>query len=364
MRLGLNLLFLRPDLVGGTESYAARLIPALAARSEVSSLVAFVGPAARDWPLPDDSRVERVVCERAGPQIAARYLFEQTMLPRLLRRHRVDLVHSLGYTGPAFPGVPSVLAVHDLNYRVLGHLMPWHRRVALSTVVEGAMRRAARVLVLSESSKRQIAEEYPWVSRRLRVVYPGAGPVATATVSPLRESMRPYVVAFASQSPHKNIDRLLRVWRRLLDEGPRSHDLVLIGRLTPGLVAEPCPPGVRATGWIAEGAVTALLEGADGLVFPSLYEGFGLPILEAMVLGVPVTCSNASSLPEVGGSAALYFDPTNEESMERALRRFIGDATLRARLREAGYENARRFTWAATAAATMDAYREALDEVA
>ena len=361
MIVGLNALFLRPGKSGGTETYAAGLMRGLLEYAAISRLRVYVGPQAAEWPLPSDGRVERVVCASAGPGVVRRYLYEQLVLPRRARREGVDVLHSLAYTGPLRPIVPSVVSVHDLNFRALGHLMSPVRRTALRFVVGGAMRASHRILVLSQASQRQIVSAYPWAESRVRVIYIAPRPrlgAQTADVEP--PLARPYLVAFSSQSPHKNMARLLEAWELLIAEGVRTHDLVLVGHSPRGADTIRLPPSVRRTGFVDDATVVQMLRAADALVFPSLYEGFGLPVLEAMSLGVPVASSNAASLPEVGGAAALYFDPHSVTEMADAMRRLTSDAGLRARMRAAGLEQAATFSWSRAAKETIAAYSDAL----
>ncbi len=353
-------MYLDPGRVGGTETYAAGLIPALLHHQAITSVVAFVAPSAAAWSLPDDRRISRVVCRSAGHGPAARYATEQLLLPRLAREHGIDLLHSLGYTSPVRPATPAVVTVHDLNFIHLGHLMAPSRRLALQTIVPAGMRAARAILTDSQASAQQISERWPQLADRVHVAYCGTPPVPSVPAPPANGTARPYLLAMSSASPHKNIERLLEAWRQLWHRGVRSYDLVLVGHVPAGWSADALPEGVRQRGWLPQDELDGTLRAAAGLVFPSLYEGFGLPLLEAMARGVPVASSNVFSLPEVGGDAALYFDPENTTEMAHALQRLITDTMLRQSLAEAGVRNAARFTWEACATATVAAYQDAV----
>jgi glycosyltransferase involved in cell wall biosynthesis len=170
-----------------------------------------------------------------------------------------------------------------------------------------------------------------------------------------------FILAFSSQSPHKNVGRLVQAFQEARRRYALPHSLVLVGH---------APEGVRAEAWSAAAVVVAgyvndatlddLLGWAEFLVFPSLYEGFGLPVVEAMSAGLPVACSSVAALPEIAGGAALLFDPTSVESIAGAIATLAADPDLRRALRERGTARARDFSWEATANATVRAYRQCL----
>ncbi len=153
MRIGINLLYLLPGVVGGTETYAAGLLQGLAAIVSDNEFVVFVNREAADWPLPPKSNFTRIVCPITGSSRAQRYYFEQIRLPLLLRRERIDLVHSLGYVGPVIGPCPSVLTIPDSNFVDVAQTIPPHRRIALSFVSRQAARTANEIITISEFLK-------------------------------------------------------------------------------------------------------------------------------------------------------------------------------------------------------------------
>jgi glycosyltransferase involved in cell wall biosynthesis len=171
-------------------------------------------------------------------------------------------------------------------------------------------------------------------------------------------------VAVGNVQPRKNLVRLMHAYARLRAKGHVEHDLVLVGQAAfkGSAILETArslgiEPFVKHTGYVAEADLVALYNAADVFVYPSLYEGFGLPVVEAMACGTPVITSNVTSLPEVAGTAALLVDPKSEDEIASALERVLGDAELRARLREAGKARAREFTWRRMADETVAVYR-------
>jgi glycosyltransferase involved in cell wall biosynthesis len=370
MIVGLNLLYLLHSRVGGTETYAAGLIGALAESAPDVQFRIFLNAESRDWPLPPAAHVRAVHCNVRAVSRAARYRFEQLVLPRLLAREGVDLVHSLGYVSPLRAGCPAVVTVHDLNFRAFGAEMGRRRRWMLELFVRLSVTRARRVITVSEFARQQLLAAYALPPERVKVTHeaPRATPAVTAAdengARALTGTGRPYFIAYGSTSPNKNLARLLEAYAAARAGADIPHRLVVVGHTpkTLAALAERISIGsdVVLTGYLEDGILQAVLRGADGLLFPSLYEGFGLPVLEAMAAGVPVACSNAASLPEVAGDAALLFAPTSTAEIASAVERLAGSAALREDLRSRGYRRAAQFTWAATARATLDVYAEAL----
>jgi glycosyltransferase involved in cell wall biosynthesis len=329
VRIGLNLLYLIPGVVGGTETYARGLIEGFEELDSETEFVVFVNRSASDWPVPCGPRFKKIVCPVTGSGRAGRYLHEQFVLPTVMRRHGVELVHSLGYVAPAFPGCASVVTIPDVHFLIYGNRGSLVRRAVLGAFVRVSAARADRVIAISEFSKRETRIDCG------------------------------YAVAFSSVAPNKNIPRLIRAFELARSQGLKQ-DLVIVGHLPPALNAAPID-GIRLTGYLDELSLLTTLRDADFLVFPSIYEGFGLPVLEAMASGVPVLSSNRGSLPEAGGGAALYFDPESTEELAAGLVKIGGDSDLRIRLRDLGLEQARSFSWEKTARETLAVYRSTLE---
>lgn len=370
MRVGLNLLYLIPGVVGGTQTYAESLIGALSRVAPSDELVVFLNREAADLPL-GGAPVRRVVAPLPGRVRLARYAWEQTALPALLRRHRVDVVHSLGYVGPASTHCPRVVTVPDVNFRA--YPMSRLRRAVLEYFVGRSARTADHLVTISEFARGEIVRELGVRADRLTVTHlagpEGRAPESGVGWAELQHAYGiagPYVVAMSSPLPHKNIARLVRAFAALGDRVP--HTLVVVGHppwdaRTAAEIRDAEATGrVRAVGYVPDAHVLPLLRHADLFVFPSLYEGFGLPALEAQAAGVPVACSNAGALPEVVGAGALLFDPSADGYISRALEQCLLDPALREHLRTAGQANVARFSWESTARATRDVYRRVLGQ--
>ena len=356
LRIGLNLLYLRPGIVGGTETYARGLVDALDSAAPDHSFSVFLNRSAAAWPLP--SRFTRVICSVSARQ-GRRYLYEQTRLPIQATARKLDVLHSLAYVAPVMARCASVVTVPDLNYRSPAHQMPLVRRLALSTFVNAAVRRCDAVIAISHFVANEIREAMPFATSKLHVVHLAPQERSAPPDLP-RGSMqpaKPYFLAFSSTSANKNLRRLLRAHAEARSGG-MSHALVVVGHRPPWPVENASE--AQWTGYLPEADVQALLRDADGLLFPSLYEGFGLPILEAMQAGVAVACSARASLPEIAGDAALYFDPENVGSIADAMRTLASDPVLRADLADRGQKRAAQFNWRRTANETLTVYRMAL----
>jgi glycosyltransferase involved in cell wall biosynthesis len=299
-------------------------------------------------------------------------LGEQALLPRLAARAGVDLVHSLASTAPLRGRFRRVVTVHDLIYARFPEAHAGLRDRGMRVLVPAAARRSDRVIVDSQSTRADLMTLLGIAPGLIDVVPLGLG--AVRREPPLAEAQtrvrfelgdRRVVLSLSAKRPHKNLRALIGALAEIPSEirpvlvlpgYPTEHEAQLRERARSlGVEGD-----VRFLGWIPAAELEGLWAIAEVFAFPSLYEGFGLPVLEAMARGVPVACSSASSLPEVVGDAALLFDPRDESAIASALRRLLDDSKLVERLRVRGRERVREFTWERTARATLDTYARAL----
>ncbi len=374
MRVGLNLVFLVPGETGGMEVAARELIPALLAAAPADMrFTAFINreaAAAGDGPWGE--LLPAVTVPVNARSRAQWVLGEQTLLPVLAARDGVELMHSMASTAPLWGRFRRVVTVHDLIYARFPEAHAGLRDKGMRVLVPGAVRRSHRVIADSQSTREDLVALLGVAAERIDVVPLGLGTVRRD--APLAEAdvrarfglgARPVLLSLSAKRPHKNLLALLGALAQIapvdrpvlvIPGYPTAHEAELRARAE----ALDLASDVRFPEWVSEEELEGLWSTARAFVFPSLYEGFGLPVLEAMARGVPVASSNASSLPEVAGEAALLFEPRDETAIAQALRRVIGDESLRERLRALGLARAREFTWERTARLTLDSYGRAL----
>ena len=312
--------------------------------------------------------------ERLRRHPAGRILWEQTALPVLARRERWDLLHSPVNVAPALLPGRSVVTVHDLAFVTAPSAVPAHRRRYLTAMTAHSVRHAARVIAVSKSTRHDLGTWFDVAPDRISVTplaaEPRFRPPSPPALAAFRERHRidqPYILSVGTREPRKNVAALVRAFARLAAGIP--HGLVLVG--PPGWMGGDLDRAladlpsavrdrVRLTGFVDDDDLPLWYGGADVFAYPAHYEGFGLPVLEAMACGVPVVTSDVSSLPEVAGDAALLVDPEDEEELAAALLEVITDARLAMALRDRGLRRAAEFSWSETARLTVNAYRAAL----
>ena len=369
VHVGVNLLFIAPGEMGGLEVYARELVAALAKRDDVRLTLFLNRLAGPEW-----DGLAPVAVARIDPRNRAQWVAgDQLHAVGLAKRTGVELVHSLAGTSPARGRFARVVTVNDLHYRVHPEAHFGLRALGMRALVPLAVRRAHRVIVPSEATRADLFRFTRASAERVDVIPDGIGQSPGGEGDPaaararLAAGDRRVVLSVSAKRPHKNLARLIVALALIPAE--RRPLLVLPGYPTPHeqelrrLAAERgVAADVRFLGWVSTAELDDLYAAADCFVFPSLYEGFGLPVLEAMARGVPVATSGRASLAEVAGDAALMFEPEDEGSIAAALEKLLADDALRERLREAGRARAAEFTWERTAELTVESYRRALGE--
>ena len=313
--------------------------------------------------------VERVVTEMKYYSVR-----EQVALPRLLRRHKVDFLHSPHFLLPVVCPCPAVVTIHDVIYLACREDLPsFAGRLYYPAMMAMAVRSAARIITDSEFSRNDIVARLKADPEKIDVIYPGVD-ARLARVNDAAELQRirakygihgDYILYAGIYKLRKNHAGLLQAFKKFLMDGSHAK-LVIAGPLKEGeailrkLAAElGISESVVFTGFVAEADLPALYSAARVYACPSLYEGFGFTVLEAMACGTPVVCSPATSLPEAAGNGALYADPGNAVDFAQALRRAFHDEPMRQELIEKGRKNTESFTWDKAAAQTLAVYQSA-----
>ena len=356
--------------LGGNESYAVNLIEALA---QIDS--------ANEYTIYITTNEARERFHGRWPNFKVRATLPHTPLIRIpltlsaeLRKNPVDVLH-VQFTAPPFCPCPVVVSIHDLSFEHLPQTFKRRSRTQLRLTVRRSARRAARIISLSEHTRRDIIETYGIDAERIRAI-PLAAPSHFGPVHDNRELQRvrhtygidgDYILSVGSIQPRKNLARLVRAYASLRGKNSAYTlpKLVLVGKcawLYDETLRALDETGVRdavvLTGYVPQADLPALYSGALCFVYPSYFEGFGLPPLEAMKCGAPVIVGNKTSLPEVVGDAALTVDPFDVEAIASAMKRLINDLDLRRDLSVKGKTRAKSFDWRETARKTLAIYEE------
>ena len=295
-----------------------------------------------------------------------RSVWSQVRLPLHLAAHRYDLLHVPGHKLPALAPCKTVVTIHDLAFLKFPETFkPLHRQ-RLVWFTRNAVWRADRIIAISESTKRDLCELLGAPDERIDVVHHGVDhALFRPDVAPAVRTA-PYILSVGTLQPRKNYRMLIRAFKRLCERRREPVELLIAGQhgwMWEEIEAEANrTPRVHLLGYMSDDQLPALYAGAAVVAMPSLYEGFGLPLLEAMACGVPLVASNVSCFPEVVGNAAVMLDPTDEESWAATMNGLLDDPAQRESLRQNGMARAKEFTWERTASQTLAVYRKAAAE--
>jgi len=354
----------------GNEVYVRSLLNALAAKDRGCKFVAYVSSGDADRFIPANISARRISGNpywRLGYDLAMN-----------VRRDRPDLLH-VQYTAPVGCATPVVVSVHDVSFLEHPEYFTRNRAWQLQWTVRRTVNRAARILTGTEFSRKSILKAYGALDEDKVVVVPNAAasefrPIAReAAAAVVRERFairEPFILSVGDLQPRKNHIGLIRGFARLARAYPQlKHSLVLAGK--PTWFADRVREAVRDSGvgdriqlfgFVSDDDLLQLYNACDVMVFPSFYEGFGLPALEAMACGRAVACSNTTALPEVVDSAAILFDPYRVDEIARAITDLLLDAELRTRMERLGLQRAAHFSWQRTAERTLEVFRDVVGQ--
>jgi len=352
-RIGVNALYLIPGGVGGTEIYLRELLAALARIDSENEYVVFTNRETGEDLVPPPSNFHRCPQAVHASSRPMRILWEQTRLPLQVSRLKLDVLLNPGFTAPLVTSCPCVTVFHDLQHKRHPEYFRWFDLPPWRFFLWAAAHRARRIIAVTEATRADLLHFYRIPAERIHVVHHGADP---ALLDLRRDRVERFVLCVSTLHPHKNIERLIRAHARekrdfkLVLAGMRGFHAETIERLIDQLGVR---DQVTLTGWISRANLYDLYDRALACVYPSTFEGFGMPALEALAAGAPLLCSDIPPLREVAAECALFFNPLDEDALAQGLTRIVSDEPLRANLTRKGRERARTFTWERTARETL-----------
>lgn len=379
MRIGINTLFMIPGEVGGSETYLRKTLAALAAGDSDDELVLFANhencPVLRE-DFGAHPRIAVIELDLTARNRYARILKEQVSLPRLVKDAGVDLLWSPGYTAPVVCACPRVTTILDMQYKSHPEDFTLQARLTTAALVPLAAKTSRVILTISEFSKREVVSHLGVDASRIFVTPLGVDPtlgdaVPEAEERRMRKALglgtRPFVLVVSNSYPHKNVATAVEAFGALM--GETDHDLVVVGQPRRGERAVQDAMArlseqtrVHRIHRVEYAMLKALYGAADLLIFPSVYEGFGLPVIEAMAAGTPVVAAPCEAVREHGGDAVEYAGSPSAKHLAAKIRDVLRWDECRRSERIAGAcERARGFRWDITARKTLEAFRAALD---
>jgi glycosyltransferase involved in cell wall biosynthesis len=372
MRILINTVFLTSEHLGGSWSYSANLVSFITRLPSPHEFVIMTNRKAADKLDTDPTRSTKLVVDLDVDSRIRRVAWEQCSLPRLVKKYGIDVVHSTGNVLPLLSPVPSIVTLHDLQYLEYPEYFSPLRRAYLRYFVPRSVHRATAVITISEFTKKAICRSFGVGPEKIRVTYLAGLPekiaLSSDEIADVRRKFdlrRPFFLAVGSSLPHKNLPRLIQAFSRVASDVP--YDLIIVGDSgdhKPALENAIQTAGlsdagrVRLLGFVSRRELVALYRSAEALVIPSLFEGFGIPAVEAMDCGCPVLAANRTALPEIVGDAGILFEPTDLDDIARVLRAFYHDSSARDVMSMKGRQRAREFDWEKVAKQTLELYEQ------
>jgi len=375
LKVAINTLFLIPGEVGGSETYLRETLSAIVQEHPDIELALITNRENDAWARELFGPFPQCSFQRAPIHATNRYAriaFEQTGLPLFLKRIRPHLLWSPGYTMPWSAPCAQVVSILDMQYRTHPEDMGKLARGVTHALIHMAARRADKIITISHFAKDEIKRATGCPAEQIEVTHLGVDPAFGTPVDPsgglqhrLIQDSSPYLLCVANSYPHKNLHRLAEAFARLTDCIP--HRLVLVGRprrgealLAKALAVLPANRVARIQG-LSRAELIALYQQADLFVFPSLYEGFGLPVLEAMMAGTPVVTTRCASLPEIGGTHVTYANGCDPADLAAQMAGVLAWSPAQRHARTcAAQRHASLFIWSRTADATVGVWRRCI----
>ena len=328
--------------------------------------VLFIGPkqSVPDWIRDENYQIVRLSPNPEG--LLGRFIWDHVVVGRACRRLGIDALYAPAHTRPLYSPCPVVVAVPDMMYSLFPQDWGWSDRIYFGLAVPLLTRRAAAIAALSENTRSDVLRLLHLSKEKVRVVYLGTPegftPLPAEAVQQIREKnklSKPFILYVGSHHPRKNLASLVRAFELIASGIP--HDLVIVGlpiwqdnQLMQYIHTSPFTGRMRMVGFVPREELPLFFNAADVFVFPSRYEGFGLPVLEALACGCPTVTTNTSSLPEVAGDAAILVSPDDVPALGDAIMRVLTDNELHERMRQNGLQQAGKFCWERAAKETIE----------
>jgi len=347
----------------GVSRYTKQLLIALAGRDDGVDYLMF-GVDTLPPELQNHACIENAECFPPATSGLRAHFWEQVTLPRVLRRHNVDVCHTTAGIPPILASVPTVITIHDIS--PITHPEWFSRRYATlyRALTPLALRSADHIVTISNFSQSEITTTYPWTNGSVSTVYNGLTPIPKHATEPITDiDAGSYLLFVGSLNPRKNVTRLLNAYAQYRERSDQPLSLVVAGSQRDIFATIDQRPidSVHTLGFVSDKKRNWLYHNATALLFPSLYEGFGLPIIEAMDCETPVLTSDRGAMAEIADDAAVLVDPTDVDAITAGIQRIAADSSLRGSLVELGRERVKEFSWGSTAEGTVSAYRRTID---
>ncbi len=373
MRIGINALAWVPEQQAGVAVYLRQLLAALQAIDAENEYILYVARGAQGQADLRGENFREIACAVPRRWRPGRVLWEQTALAGRVRAGGVDVMLCAGGLVPGNLGIPAVQMIHDLQVFHYPENFSWAKRRFLTAMLPRSARAASLTLASSEYTRADVIKLLGQPRSRTRVALLAGDsryqPTSGQAIRAAKDKYgigEEYLLCVATTHRHKNVAALVRAYDRVAEAGERRCEIVLVGKRGSGhravmnaVSGARHREGIKLPGRVPREDLAALYSGATAFVLPSLFEGFGMTVLEAMQCGCPVACSSLTALPEVAGDAALLFDPRDDGAFAEAVQRITEDEALRTELREKGRARAQEFSWERTAGQTQTALLDA-----
>jgi glycosyltransferase involved in cell wall biosynthesis len=366
-KIGINLLYMNRKLSGGSITYGINLVNELSNIDSFNNYIIYVNKDCKDLPIIIGANFKFKVIPFNNNNVYVRYFWEQVIFPFILLFENLYVLHSLGYVGPLFCPSKHVVSILDLNFKRHANSMSFSKRILLGSMVRLMSHFSTKIITISYFSKNEICSVLKIKPEKIIVTHlSGSNDDYNnidnfINIKSVYNIDSDYIIAFGSTSSHKNMQGLILSFSKFIITH-KNYNLILVGHqhsneeLNKLIFDLNLSDKVFFTGFVPDEHVFPLIKASNLFIFPSFYEGFGIPLLDAQALGVPVASSAAASLPEVGKDGALYFDPNNIIEMTRVMKTILENLNISKELIEKGYINRANYSWRKTAQLTLDNY--------